>query len=193
MPFTCITQLTLASISPSLQFFLWRIFDTDDDDYTGLLDPETIKMMNTPRCGNKDKAHTHESRRSKRYALQGMFLKRKMLHMFCSFNPTLQSFFSSQSPLFEHQPFQFEERKSESFQDERQAFNWFQMRKDASDFCNFQFMWMQSVSQWSVNTLPWNDWLAVSRQDFNWRKNTHPVATYSYSLYHANVIYFYPF
>lgn len=38
---------------------------------SGILDSETLKWMNTPRCGNKDKGHTHHSRRSKRYALQG--------------------------------------------------------------------------------------------------------------------------
>ena len=37
----------------------------------GLLDDETIRMMNVPRCGNRDKGHTHVHRRSKRYALQG--------------------------------------------------------------------------------------------------------------------------
>lgn len=37
----------------------------------GLLDEETIRMMNTPRCGNADHGHSHHARRSKRYALQG--------------------------------------------------------------------------------------------------------------------------
>ena len=39
---------------------------------SGILDQDTLLMMNTPRCGNTD-AHGHHShgRRSKRYALQG--------------------------------------------------------------------------------------------------------------------------
>ena len=40
---------------------------------TGVLDDDTIHMMNAPRCGNKDKVgHGEEARRRKRYALQGM-------------------------------------------------------------------------------------------------------------------------
>ena len=45
-------------------------------DQTGELDETTVKMMNMPRCGVKDKVgmnmnnHTH-TRRAKRYALQG--------------------------------------------------------------------------------------------------------------------------
>ncbi|KAI2810198.1 calcium ion binding [Blomia tropicalis] len=39
---------------------------------TGLLDEDTMHMMNAPRCGNKDKVgHGEEARRRKRYALQG--------------------------------------------------------------------------------------------------------------------------
>ncbi|KAI1287313.1 Matrix metalloproteinase-16 [Halotydeus destructor] len=39
---------------------------------TGVLDEETVKLMNTPRCGMSDSPHhLHDHRRSKRYALQG--------------------------------------------------------------------------------------------------------------------------
>ncbi|XP_015790413.1 stromelysin-1 isoform X2 [Tetranychus urticae] len=39
---------------------------------TGILDEETILMMNTPRCGNKDhNGQVEHARRRKRYALQG--------------------------------------------------------------------------------------------------------------------------
>ena len=44
---------------------------------TGELDADTVKMMNTPRCGVKDKlgmkmdSHQHQRSRSKRFALQG--------------------------------------------------------------------------------------------------------------------------
>lgn len=38
----------------------------------GLLDVETVHMMNTPRCGNRDRnGHPEHARRRKRYALQG--------------------------------------------------------------------------------------------------------------------------
>jgi hypothetical protein len=36
------------------------------------LDEETLEMMNSPRCGNKDKVgHSEDAKRRKRYALQG--------------------------------------------------------------------------------------------------------------------------
>jgi matrix metalloproteinase-14 (membrane-inserted) len=39
---------------------------------TGILDEQTIEMMNSPRCGNKDKVgHSEDAKRRKRYALQG--------------------------------------------------------------------------------------------------------------------------
>ncbi|XP_042226891.1 matrix metalloproteinase-16-like [Homarus americanus] len=40
-------------------------------DQTGELDDETIEMMNTPRCGVKDKIGFGANARKKRYALQG--------------------------------------------------------------------------------------------------------------------------
>lgn len=43
--------------------------------FQGLLDEETINVMNAPRCGNKDKVgHSEEARRRKRYALQGSLI-----------------------------------------------------------------------------------------------------------------------
>lgn len=39
---------------------------------SGTLDNDTVVMMNTPRCGVKDKiGHSNSARRKKRYALQG--------------------------------------------------------------------------------------------------------------------------
>lgn len=38
---------------------------------TGELDGETLEMMNTPRCGVKDKVGFGANARKKRYALQG--------------------------------------------------------------------------------------------------------------------------
>jgi len=36
------------------------------------LDEHTMEMMNSPRCGNKDKVgHGEDAKRRKRYALQG--------------------------------------------------------------------------------------------------------------------------
>ena len=44
--------------------------------FEGLLDDQTMSMMNAPRCGNKDKVgHGEEARRRKRYALQGKLNK----------------------------------------------------------------------------------------------------------------------
>ncbi|KAF2354216.1 Hemopexin-like repeat protein [Trinorchestia longiramus] len=41
-------------------------------EQTGELDGETVEMMNRPRCGNRDKiGHGANTRRKKRYALQG--------------------------------------------------------------------------------------------------------------------------
>ena len=41
-------------------------------DATGELNPETIELMNTPRCGVKDNVGPSDNaRRKKRYALQG--------------------------------------------------------------------------------------------------------------------------
>ncbi len=38
------------------------------------MDEETIEMMNSPRCGNKDKVgHSEDAKRRKRYALQGYY------------------------------------------------------------------------------------------------------------------------
>lgn len=40
---------------------------------TGDLDAETVELMNTPRCGVKDKlGPDHVAKRKKRYALQGI-------------------------------------------------------------------------------------------------------------------------
>lgn len=41
--------------------------------YLGVLDQETMELMNTPRCGNRDDVGETAHRRRKRYALQGMF------------------------------------------------------------------------------------------------------------------------
>ncbi|KAK6633359.1 hypothetical protein RUM44_003961 [Polyplax serrata] len=46
---------------------------------TGVLDDETIKLMETPRCGVKDKVGYASDSRSKRYALQGSRWKVKNL------------------------------------------------------------------------------------------------------------------
>lgn len=50
---------------------------------------ETVRMMNTPRCGNKDRVgHSEDAKRRKRYALQG-----KIVH----FNLEDDSFFDGKT------------------------------------------------------------------------------------------------
>ena len=40
--------------------------------FLGILDSGTLELMNTPRCGNRDKVgHSEDAKRRKRYALQG--------------------------------------------------------------------------------------------------------------------------
>ena len=51
-------------------------------EQTGELDPQTVKMMNMPRCGVKDRVGTDMSSnhtRSKRYALQGKSIGSKII------------------------------------------------------------------------------------------------------------------
>lgn len=60
-------------------------------EQTGELDPQTVKMMNMPRCGVKDRVGTDMSSnhtRSKRYALQGSRWKVKDLTYKISQYPT---------------------------------------------------------------------------------------------------------
>lgn len=64
---------------------------------TGILDQETLIMMNTPRCGMKDHSnsgHTLGHRIAKRYALQGNIINLFFtitsypFHFFLSFTQT---------------------------------------------------------------------------------------------------------
>ena len=47
-------------------------------EVTGELDEQTVELMNTPRCGVKDKIRvSDDAKRKKRYALQGSTIKAK--------------------------------------------------------------------------------------------------------------------
>lgn len=67
---------SFVSLTNMIVFFsFWNFYFSlkNFSSFLGILDEETIQMMNAPRCGNKDLVgHGEEARRRrKRYALQG--------------------------------------------------------------------------------------------------------------------------